>query len=554
MRSDTLVIEASPGELRGAVLAAGDVWQVDHYREATPDLTGAVYRGQVRRLDPGMNAAFVDLGDSWPRDGLLRARDAGPKDAPPRIQQLVQEGASVIVQISGGNAVPQPLTTDDDDPDATKGPSVTARVTLPGRYLRYQVNRRGVAFEARPDPELSALWCTAVEDLCQSGEGATLTALLAEDAAKVARDGDEMAYRQLLGDVAEELSAARRTWQTFKDKAADMPGPGQVGDAPAPVAQFLDAHAHAGIKVIYVSDPVTSEAARRWCNARLPQLSSRIEGAAAGEHLFDAHGVEAAIDAALMPSVALTGGGNLLFEPGATLTAIDVNSGGGDGKAGRSGLDTNLAAVPEIARQLRVRGIAGPVVIDFMKMDQANAAAARGGRGAAQQSDRRGGGRDGVRRGGRDGSRDGGRDGGRGGSRAGASLGSSDRDRVVEALRDALAGDPARIHIAGWSPLGHLELTRQHLRSSLAARMLAQTDTSRLPGAAPDAAGYDVLRKIARGGPVGAPVLRAAPSLARLLSGPMAAAVEDAGRRIGQTIAVEEDAKVSVAAPDWPES
>ncbi len=106
MVSDTLLLEASPGELRAALLAAGQVWQVEHERAGTDlgSAVGAVICGRVRRIDPGMNAAFVDLGGA--ADGFLRARDAldahGVRERGGRIERLVQEGALVPVRITGG--------------------------------------------------------------------------------------------------------------------------------------------------------------------------------------------------------------------------------------------------------------------------------------------------------------------------------------------------------------------------------------------------------------------------------------------------------------------
>ena len=115
MMIDTILFEQSPGELRAAMLAGGVVWQVDHHRAATPVREGAIYLGRVRRLDPGANAAFVSLGDG--PDGFLRARDVvRPGDAPAkraRINQLVQEGAAIVVQITA------------DTPGGGKGPTVS---------------------------------------------------------------------------------------------------------------------------------------------------------------------------------------------------------------------------------------------------------------------------------------------------------------------------------------------------------------------------------------------------------------------------------------------
>ncbi len=101
MSDTTLLIERFPGETRAALLRGKQVWQVDHFRDSDPASLGGVYLGRVRRLDPAMNAAFVDIG--LVADGFLRARDAagpGGTGRRARIAELVHEGQAVAVQVA----------------------------------------------------------------------------------------------------------------------------------------------------------------------------------------------------------------------------------------------------------------------------------------------------------------------------------------------------------------------------------------------------------------------------------------------------------------------
>ena len=101
MSGATLLIERFPGEMRAALLHGKQVWQVDHFRDSDPAVLGGVYLGRVRRLDPAMNAAFVDIGQA--ADGFLRARDAVKSDKAgrrARIAELVHEGQAVTVRVA----------------------------------------------------------------------------------------------------------------------------------------------------------------------------------------------------------------------------------------------------------------------------------------------------------------------------------------------------------------------------------------------------------------------------------------------------------------------
>lgn len=188
--------------------------------------------------------------------------------------------------------------------------------------------------------------------------------------------------------------------------------------------------------------------------------------------------VEAEIEAALAPRVALPGGGELVFEPGETLTAIDVNSVGFVGKAMRAARDLNLAAAPELARQISLRNIAGAIVVDLLRME---------------------------------------------------ALG--DREAVLRAMREKLAGAPVECDVLGISRMGLLELTRRRRGPSLAELMLEPAMPARLRA---DAAALAALRRVMATARPGAGVtLAAAPEVVAELEGPLANALADAARTAG---------------------
>lgn len=393
MSGDTLLIEKLPGETRAARLRRGVLWQVEQYRDSSPSRLGAVYLGRVRRVDAGVNAAFVDLGEG--ADGFLRARDAavGQKDdrRAARIGDTVQEGQALAVRIVA-------------DGYGEKGPRI-----------------------ARADI-----------------------------------------------DVPSGASA-----------------PSNLEPAPEPIARILSGHAAqaSGLSEILCSNRAAANAALAWAEANEPELAPRI--GVGGPGLFDEQDIDGEIAAALARRVSLSNGVELVFDTVESLCAIDINSAAHTGKAGRGARDVNRAAMPEIARQLRLRNIAGAIVIDALRMGRGN-----------------------------------------------------DRRDVLEALRRALKDDPANCHVLGVSNLGLIEVTRTRTGPSLAEAML---DPEAEPLLRADAAALLALRRLqaaARAQGAGAYTLRAAPAVIACLQGPLAAAFKEAALTIGA---------VDLAAePGWP--
>jgi ribonuclease E/ribonuclease G len=181
-------------------------------------------------------------------------------------------------------------------------------------------------------------------------------------------------------------------------------------DPPAePLERLLLRHVGPDLAQITLADRTALIRARTWLGRRLPRLVDRLA------HLpdaFEASGASDQLEEALGRVVALPGGGSLIVEPTAALTAIDVNG------AGRRPLDVDLEAAAETARQLRLRQIGGIVVIDFVDLEA-----------------------------------------------------KPDRARLLSALRAAFADDPAMVQLSPMSPLGLVELSRQRTGPTLAERL-----------------------------------------------------------------------------------
>ncbi len=393
MSKTSIIIDAGPGELRGALVRAGAVWDVVHHRDSDPSLIGAIYRGRVRRVDHGLDGAFVDIGTG--AEAYMRARDASDSDAKMprnvRIGERVNEGAQIDVRVVA-------------DGFAEKGPRV-ARVT--------------------PDP----------------------------------------AYK-------------------------GRPVPACLETPPSPVALILTRLAGTDPDRIVCGGGAIEKAARQWAAENAPVLDARISRGSGD--LFATHEIEDAIEAALARRVRITGGAELVFDTTEAMCVIDINSAGTLGRSRRLGRDVNLKAVPEIARQLRLRNIAGAVVIDALKM----------------------------------GARD-------------------DRNRVLSALRSVLKDDPGTCHVLGITNLGLIEMTRTRTGLSLADRMLAPAPAASL---SPDAAAYAALRAVLRAAaatPSSGYRLLVAPNVAAALAGRLSGAREQAAQAGGPVDIVAESGRAN---------
>ena len=371
---DTALVSAAPGETRIALLAGGHTMDVIYHRAGHESLAGAVYRGRVTALATGLNGAFVDIGAGRP--GLLNAGDAraDPDAAIAPIASYVHEGEAVVVQVRR-------------DAMGDKGPRLTMRPALAGRYLVLQPGQSGVAVSRRITDE-------AARDRLRRLVGDSAGVTFRTRAAKAA---DE--------DILAELEALR----TRCDSISASSTPARLLAPPDPLTWALTENP--GVSRVVVDTPALYAAARRFCDGDI------LETWGEAEPLFEAFGVEAALDSALATRVTLPSGGAVTIEQTEALCAVDVDSAGHrDGKT--AALDANLEAAAEIGRQLRLRGIGGVIVIDFISM--------------AKNDHRR---------------------------------------QVVDALRRALGDDRDAVAPSGFTKLGLVEMRRRRTRPSLAEIM-----------------------------------------------------------------------------------
>ncbi len=397
---DEVLATKAGGRARIALRSDGRLVELFFAGDGAADAVGSIVLGRVTAVLPGMEAAFVDIGAE--RAGFLSLAaprtDAGEPDDALSGLEPVQEGAEVLVQIT-------------KTAQEGKGAGLTRSISLAGRYLVFTPVQPRIAISRRIQDE---------------AEREALAAVMAE----ISRPGEGFILRTAARDVGREALAAdaevlRAQWAAVAERRTGAPPPQVLHGATRGLGEVLRDHAHEGIRRILVDTRRAEAEAQAFCDAHIPDLGTRIELWDGAESMFEALGVEDDIAESLDPRVTLPCGGSLIIEQTQALTAIDVNTGRNVGRTSHADTvrATNLEAAAEIPRQLRLRGLGGITVIDFIHMDE-----------------------------------------------------ESDRRAVMDLLMEGLSADPAFIRANGISELGLVELARRRGDGTLEARLAAEGD------------------------------------------------------------------------------
>ena len=305
---------------------------------------GDVYLGTVENVLPGIDAAFVNIGESE-KNGFIHVTDLGPlrlKKGAAGITELLEPRQKVLVQVM-------------KEPTGTKGPRLTGNLALPGRYLVLQPHGQGVNISRRIGSEAERNRLRALGVLVKP-PGAGL--LIRTEAEGISDD--------LLID---DLEALLRQWEAIQQAAETAAPPVLLNRDEDFIHRILRDHMGPDLARVVVDD----SAAVGRVTSFLGQEGSDVLVEAHGEptELLEHYKVNTAIRDALKPRVDLPSGGYVIIEPTEALTVIDVNSGSftRSANARETVLWTNCEAAIEIARQLKLRNIGGVIIIDFIDMD-----------------------------------------------------------------------------------------------------------------------------------------------------------------------------------------
>lgn len=425
---DEILISASPGETRLALIA-GAV-PVEFIVDRGDGLPGDVVLGRVLSVNHPLGAAFVDIGAAQP--GFLSPVGKA------------RQGDALLVQVTASAR-------------AAKGAELTAAPSLAGQVLAYSPFRPGLSISRKIEDEAERARLRAlVKPWLMEGEGVVLrTGAAGRDEA----------------DLLAELNALRGRWQAIADARAVAEGAKAIParlHAPTALERLLTLYP--GVRAVWVDD-----------HAALAEARKLFASAQYDAQAFARHDAADLLEDALSPVAPLPGGGTLIFGTAAGMTVIDIDSGAG------SPMEANMDAVPEIARQMRLRALAGHILVDLIP-----------------SRDRR-------------------------------ALG-----RLVQAMRDAVADDPTPTHVVGTTPLGLLEMTRERHRPTLAETFLEPT----LPTRSADSLALAALRALlaeAQSRPAARLGLALSPTvMSALMRRPTALAI--AAARLGQAPTLREDA------------
>ncbi len=310
---------------------------------------GDIYLGTVENVLPGIDAAFVNIGDPE-RNGFIHVSDLGPlrlKRTSGAITELLTPQQKVLVQVM-------------KEPTGNKGPRLTGNITLPGRYLVLMPFGRGVNLSRRIKSENERNRLRALAILLKPAGMGLLVRTEAENRPEEA--------------IIEDLEALQKQWEAIQQEAVATRAPALLNrdddfvqrvlrDMYSEDVNRIVVDSHTGVKRV-------KQHLMNWSAGKAPQ------GVLIDHHrdrlsILDYFRVNAAIREALKPRVDLPSGGYIIIEPTEALTVIDVNSGSftRSATARETVLWTNCEAATEIARQLRLRNLAGVIIVDFIDMD-----------------------------------------------------------------------------------------------------------------------------------------------------------------------------------------
>jgi len=482
MTSDVLIVRARPGETRIArVDTHNHLKDYAVYRTAVgEDLgqVGGVYVGRVKAVLPALEAAFVDIGVG--RDGFLGIAEARPQPhmggqaANDRISDYVHEGQTVLVQIN--------VAARDD-----KGPKISSRISMAGAHSILTPGDPGVRVSKRVSDDQERARLRAI-----------VLGKLSGDVGCVLRSGAMGVAEKIIGLEIELLLSL---WMDLKKRSDAIKPPCFLSGQNSFPVQFLSEGGFSGVSKIVVDDPIVAQTVEAELRALGVTPNDGVVRHQGGGDVFVDLGLADDVDGILDPCVNLKSGGSLIIEETAALTSIDVNAGRASGRNGRGqdlSLSTNIEAVWEAAKQMRLRNLAGLVVMDLMPV-----------------------------------------------------RGQDAMGRIVNTMKEALRHDPTGPHVLGTTSGGLLEITRPRRRPPLSHILLGPCKTCAFGRSeTPLTVGLKALDKVLSevwASPALIPALRANPVVVTALKTEGQNALTEMENKLGHVLDLIGDEHLSVA-------
>ena len=412
-----LIINVTEHETRVAHLEDGNIVELYVDRGDDSNIVGNIYKGRVRRVLPGMQAAFVDIGlnqaafiyvddvhsngyKEWEEIFSIDPDDeqtASDEEVHPtnlkrrdtQIEELISEGSEILVQVA-------------KSPMGTKGARISSYVSLPGRFLVLMPTSDHIGISRRIDDEVERERLKQLVQMLRTNDYGYIVRTAAEG-----ENEEKLAY---------EMKFLSNLWENIQKKFENAPVPSMLHQELSVSLRAVRDLLTYEVEKLVIDSKTTYEAVLAFLDTYMPSLRDHVILYQGTEPVFDAYNLEGDISRALKRKVWLKSGGYILIEHTEALAAIDVNTGRYVGKHNleETILKTNLEAVKEIAYQIRLRDIGGIIIIDFIDMER-----------------------------------------------------KSNQEKVFNALKEALKKDKSKTHALPMSEMGLIQMTRKRTREPL---------------------------------------------------------------------------------------
>ena len=413
-----LVVDVKPEEVTIAVLEDKNLVELQKEARNISFAVGDIYLGKVKKLMPGLNAAFIDIG--YKKDAFLHYQDLGPNfnsqqkflkrliSDPKKAQPLskttilpeIEKNGSISDVLKAGQEV---LVQIAKEPISTKGPRLTSELSFAGRYIVLIpfADKVSVSTKIKSNEER-----TRLRQLIQSIKPKNFGVIV-----RTSSEGKRVA------ELDHELKTLVKRWEDNIVKVPKLNVPSIVYEETARTVALLRDIFNPSFQNIYVNDADIFDQISHYVTLIAPEKKEIVKLYAEDIPIFDHFNITKQIKTSFGKTVSFKSGAYIIIESTEALHVIDVNSGNRNKNADNqeeNALDVNIRAADEIARQLRLRDMGGIIVIDFIDMNSAE-----------------------------------------------------HRQKLYEHMRDVMANDRARHNILPLSKFGLMQITRQRVRAVL---------------------------------------------------------------------------------------
>jgi ribonuclease G len=411
-----LIINSEPLEKRVALLVDGRLEKFEIERHSDDRMVGGIYKGRIKNLDPGLKAAFVDIGyaknaflhywDMLPAAAdssvevvrVNKKKDAGPRTAEPTVKDipsLYPPGSEIVIQVTKG-------------PIGTKGPRTTTNLSIPGRYLILTPYSDGCGISRKIEDvhERKRLKQLINELTIPEGMGVIV---------RTAGEGKKARY------FVRDLHILLKKWEEITAKMQSERSPANLYQEPDLVERTVRDFLTEEVDRVLIDNRDDFERTANLVGLISKRSSSKIAFYKDSIPIFERFNIERQIEQTFHRKVTLPSGGEIIIDETEALIAIDVNTGSHKNRSGdekNTIYAVNLEAAVEIARQIRLRNLGGLIICDFIDMKERR-----------------------------------------------------HRNGVYEKMVESMAEDKAKNHILPISQLGILQMTRQRQQESLSSNL-----------------------------------------------------------------------------------